>query len=122
MMEVLQVVYDDPQQVHFLVRPARGATLTSAPVKIDGTSRRVLKVIWGGLYPEATLPTSFSTDEWRRLQRRVSLTLDGVELLDGQAEFAVGHVQAIRIGGETPGGAPFSGLLHSVQRLPLGNR
>jgi hypothetical protein len=93
-------------QCRFSVKTADGPALTSQPVAVDLGSRHTLIVQWGGFYASGD----------RR--RRVSVRLDDKPVLSGNVDFHFSVPQAVAIGSAFPSSPAFSGLVHSVRRLP----
>jgi hypothetical protein len=116
-MDVLLLKPDNPAQAHFELRTAHGVILTGQPMRIDSSAAHKVQVTWGGFYPESTRPAGISPEEWRRRQHIVTVSLDGAQVLSGQADFLTAARENVSIG-QAAGLGAFSGRLQAVRRLP----
>ena len=116
-MDALLVEYGPDQKVRFVVKTARGVSLSSAPLQLDA-ARHTVKLTWGGLYPDDLRPKEFPDGEWHRMQRTVTVVLDDKKVLQGEGEFVLATPEQVVLGGASPAGPSFSGRLQSVKRLP----
>ncbi len=120
--DTLLINYHGPQEAYFILKTSAGVTLKSTAVRIEPASRHKLLVNWGGLYPEALRPAKTPPAEWRVQQHSITLTLDGIQVLSGHADFLLTVPQRVAIGRGATETDAFSGRLHAVKRLPQSSR
>ena len=114
----LLVSYQDLDHVRFLFRDHLGATRSSPLLQAGPARQTVLRIGWGGFYPDSTRSGGVPADEWARRQRAYSVQQDGTPILSGEAGFFMGDPQSLSLGQAADGGDPFSGSIRSVGRLP----
>jgi len=86
---------------------ADGRTMESDPFDLEASRPHTLRIDWGGLSPSGDA------------RHAVALDLDGKPLLRGRMDFQFSIPQEIAIGGSFSDTVPgFSGVIHSVRRLP----
>ena len=121
-MDVLQLVHDGPQRVHFVLKTVGGVTLAGSPLPVDPDAKYKVRVLWGGFYPDSLRPAKISNEEWHRRQRAVAVSINGTNGLDGQAAFLLGSPQTVGIGQAVAASGEMLARLHRVRRLPLDGR
>jgi len=94
-----------------------GKSLASTPIAIAAGSRAVLRIAWGGLFPDAIRPRAVGPDEWRMRQRLISIELDGRRIVSGEGSFILASPQGVGLGAAVDGAQGFSGSILSVRRL-----
>lgn len=117
------VSYAGDGTVRFCLEHTSRGTIVGDPVKIEPGRTCLVRVDMGSLYPPAQHPYFDGMTTWqaRLRQRRLRVTLDGVEVLRGSTEFydAMSRQPSIGTAGVRPGfGQPFSGKILSWRRVP----
>lgn len=114
--DVLLIDYVNGRQIRFSAKTAAGATLEGKDLDLDPRAKHSVRIDWGGLYPDRILGQTSPTAR-EGLLRSLTVTVDDRPALSGQLEFQRAAPQPLWIGSAPGDESPFSGRIHSVQRL-----
>ena len=121
--DLLSVTYEGRGRARLNVRTAHGESLQSAPLSLAQGETTLLRIEWGGFYPDAIRPKNLAAAVWSERQHRVKIAANGRTVLEGPADFVTASDGSLAVGlGGTAreGMGAFSGQLVSVRRLPAG--